>query len=111
AVMAMDDTTQQNAALVEQLTSASQSLKAQAQELMRQIEMFTFQERGTNGREVNPIGSGPPGNQNKNRCDGEARNRQHRTVDRTIADGQEPAGVGALAQGAQESFQDDFEEF
>ncbi|MCP9442410.1 MAG: methyl-accepting chemotaxis protein [Nitrospira sp.] len=40
AVMAMDDTTQQNAALVEQLTSASQSMKAQAHELLRQVEEF-----------------------------------------------------------------------
>ncbi|MCS6896656.1 MAG: methyl-accepting chemotaxis protein, partial [Nitrospira sp.] len=40
AVMAMDDTTQQNAALVEQLTSASQSMKDQAQELLRQVEEF-----------------------------------------------------------------------
>jgi methyl-accepting chemotaxis protein len=40
AVMAMDDTTQQNAALVEHLTSASQSMKTQAQELLRKVEEF-----------------------------------------------------------------------
>ncbi|CUQ67259.1 methyl-accepting chemotaxis protein [Candidatus Nitrospira inopinata] len=41
AVMAMDDTTQQNAALVEQLTSASQSLKMQADDLLRRVQKFT----------------------------------------------------------------------
>ena len=38
--MKMDETTQQNAALVEETTSASQSMKDQARELMRQVEVF-----------------------------------------------------------------------
>jgi methyl-accepting chemotaxis protein len=38
--MQMDETTQQNAALVEETTSASQSMKDQARELMRQVEVF-----------------------------------------------------------------------
>ncbi|MBX3237162.1 MAG: PAS domain-containing protein [Nitrospiraceae bacterium] len=40
AIMQMDETTQQNAALVEETTSASQSMKDQAKELMRQVEIF-----------------------------------------------------------------------
>jgi methyl-accepting chemotaxis protein len=40
AIQQMDETTQQNAALVEETTSASQSMKAQAQALMRQVEQF-----------------------------------------------------------------------
>jgi methyl-accepting chemotaxis protein len=40
AIMQMDETTQQNAALVEETTSASQSMKEQAQELMRQVGSF-----------------------------------------------------------------------
>ncbi|MBA5875029.1 MAG: PAS domain S-box protein [Nitrospira sp. CR1.2] len=40
AIMQMDETTQQNAALVEETTSASQSMKDQAKELMSQMEMF-----------------------------------------------------------------------
>ena len=40
AIMQMDETTQQNAALVEETTSASQSMKDQAKELMRQVEVF-----------------------------------------------------------------------
>ncbi|MEP6933390.1 MAG: methyl-accepting chemotaxis protein [Nitrospirota bacterium] len=40
AIMQMDETTQQNAALVEEATSASQSMKEQARELIRQVEIF-----------------------------------------------------------------------
>ena len=40
AIMQMDETTQQNAALVEETTSASQSMKDQARELMRQVDVF-----------------------------------------------------------------------
>ena len=40
AIMQMDETTQQNAALVEETTSASQSMKDQAKELMRQVAVF-----------------------------------------------------------------------
>jgi methyl-accepting chemotaxis protein len=40
AIMQMDETTQQNAALVEEATSASQSMKEQARELMSQVVSF-----------------------------------------------------------------------
>jgi methyl-accepting chemotaxis protein len=40
AIMQMDETTQQNAALVEETTSASQSMKDQARELTSQMEAF-----------------------------------------------------------------------
>ncbi len=40
AITQMDDTTQQNAALVEETTSAAQSMKEQAVELLRQVEAF-----------------------------------------------------------------------
>ncbi len=40
AIMQMDETTQQNAALVEETTSASQSMKDQAKELMSQMDVF-----------------------------------------------------------------------
>ncbi|MGE0473035.1 MAG: hypothetical protein AB7P17_05330, partial [Nitrospirales bacterium] len=43
AVMQMDQGTQQNAALVEQATSASQSMAQQAQDLLRQVEFFKVQ--------------------------------------------------------------------
>ncbi len=50
AIMQMDETTQQNAALVEETTSASQSMKEQAKELMRQVAVF----------KVSGTGSAPP---------------------------------------------------
>jgi methyl-accepting chemotaxis protein len=40
AIMAMDETTQQNAALVEETTSAAQSMKEQAKELLQQVAIF-----------------------------------------------------------------------
>ena len=40
SIVAMDATTQQNAALVEETTSAGQSMKDQAVELLRQVELF-----------------------------------------------------------------------
>ncbi len=47
AIMQMDETTQQNAALVEETTSASQSMKDQAKELMSQMDVFVVNSVGT----------------------------------------------------------------
>jgi methyl-accepting chemotaxis protein len=46
AIMQMDETTQQNAALVEEATSASQSMKEQARELMNQVASFKLMQTG-----------------------------------------------------------------
>jgi len=46
AIMQMDETTQQNAALVEEATSASQSMKEQARELMSQVSTFKMTGNG-----------------------------------------------------------------
>ncbi|MEC4889546.1 MAG: methyl-accepting chemotaxis protein [Nitrospira sp.] len=54
AIMQMDETTQQNAALVEETTSASQSMKAQAQELMRQVEAFKVTVNGPGAKGEGP---------------------------------------------------------
>jgi methyl-accepting chemotaxis protein len=48
AIMQMDETTQQNAALVEEATSASQSMREQAQGLMRQVASFKITGSGQN---------------------------------------------------------------
>ncbi|MBH0201227.1 MAG: PAS domain-containing protein [Nitrospira sp.] len=42
AIMVVDQTTQQNAALVEEITSTSHSMKAQSEELLRRMAMFTL---------------------------------------------------------------------
>jgi methyl-accepting chemotaxis protein len=44
AVGQMDQVTQQNAALVEEIAAAASSLKMQASELVRQMAQFTVQE-------------------------------------------------------------------
>ncbi|MDZ4856613.1 MAG: methyl-accepting chemotaxis protein, partial [Nitrospirota bacterium] len=58
AIMQMDETTQQNAALVEEATSASQSMKEQARELMGQVASFqlvqTEQEQRQRSSAVQP---------------------------------------------------------
>lgn len=43
AIMQMDETTQQNAALVEEATSASQAIKDQAEDLVAQVEFFQLE--------------------------------------------------------------------
>jgi methyl-accepting chemotaxis protein len=54
--MQMDETTQQNAALVEETTSASQSMKDQAKELMSQMDVFVVNSSGghTSARNAAP---------------------------------------------------------
>ncbi len=49
AIMSMDETTQQNAALVEETTSAAQSMKEQARALMQQVEVFKLNGTETQG--------------------------------------------------------------
>lgn len=53
AVMQMDQGTQQNAALVEQATSASQSMKQQAGALIEQVAFFKISDQG--GGQVNRV--------------------------------------------------------
>lgn len=43
AIMAVDQTTQQNAALVEEITSASKSMKSQSEELLRRMALFKLE--------------------------------------------------------------------
>ncbi|VAX30452.1 Methyl-accepting chemotaxis sensor/transducer protein [hydrothermal vent metagenome] len=50
AIMQMDETTQQNAALVEEATSASQSIKDQAQDLVEQVEFFQLEGKEAGAR-------------------------------------------------------------
>jgi methyl-accepting chemotaxis protein len=49
AVGSMDDATQQNAALVEQSTAATQAMAEQAQELLRQVSFFRVHQDGATG--------------------------------------------------------------
>jgi methyl-accepting chemotaxis protein len=55
AIMQMDETTQQNAALVEEATSASQSMKEQARELMGQVAAFKLTQTGQEQRQQSSV--------------------------------------------------------
>jgi methyl-accepting chemotaxis protein len=50
AVSQMDQATQQNAALVEQMAAAASSLKSQAQELVQVVAAFKVDDSGDHGR-------------------------------------------------------------
>jgi methyl-accepting chemotaxis protein len=54
AVMQMDEMTQQNAALVEQATAASQSMADQARDLTKMMERFQIGDAGSTGRATRP---------------------------------------------------------
>jgi methyl-accepting chemotaxis protein len=54
AVMQMDEMTQQNAALVEQATAASQSMAEQARDLTKTMERFQVGDSGSSGRAAAP---------------------------------------------------------
>lgn len=54
AVMQMDETTQQNAALVEEIATSSENLQQQAVELLRQVEFFKMSEDGRQGSQIQP---------------------------------------------------------
>ena len=56
AVMQMDQGTQQNAALVEEATSASQSMKQQATELLEQVAFFKTADEGRGQRSRSATG-------------------------------------------------------
>ena len=53
AILSMDDTTQQNAALVEETTSAAHFMREQAKELMQQVEVFKINQ--TEGYHVTQV--------------------------------------------------------
>ncbi|MDH4305594.1 MAG: hypothetical protein OEV53_16190, partial [Nitrospira sp.] len=100
AIMSMDETTQQNAALVEETTSACQSMKAQAQDLLRQVEVFKVEGTGQ-GRTVRLERSA--GRSMSHQAGGTPTPKQ--------PVGKVPAGVGARNSHDRSAKGGDFEEF
>ncbi|MEC4889535.1 MAG: methyl-accepting chemotaxis protein [Nitrospira sp.] len=96
AIMQMDEATQQNAALVEETTSASQSMKAQAQELMRQVEAF----------KVNMSGPGARGEGHGARVKAAAKPVAQKSAPRET-----PKPVGVASGNGHAAKKDEFEEF
>lgn len=108
AIMAMDETTQQNAALVEETTSASQSMKEQAKELMRQIKVF----------KINGTGEASHVKREAPSVKGEALSVKRggtgsgtKPASRGTLHAAEPAGVAAGNGKDRRSSSDEFEEF
>ncbi|MEC4889538.1 MAG: methyl-accepting chemotaxis protein [Nitrospira sp.] len=103
AIMQMDETTQQNAALVEETTSASQSMKAQAQELMRQVEAFKVNMSGPGARgEGRGVGGG---------ARGEGAGARVKTVAKSPAARPAPKPAGVASGNGHATKKDEFEEF
>jgi methyl-accepting chemotaxis protein len=57
AVMQMDQVTQQNAALVEEMAAAASSLKSQAHELVQTVAVFTLHDDAAHYADVVPRAS------------------------------------------------------
>jgi methyl-accepting chemotaxis protein len=106
AIMQMDETTQQNAALVEETTSASQSMKEQARELIRRVEVFkTAQAKGPDithvvTREMQPVTAKLAAHPNELK----------RTV-KLPTEKNEPVGAAAPNGKDRSNTRDEFEEF
>jgi methyl-accepting chemotaxis protein len=112
AIMQMDETTQQNAALVEEATSASQSMKEQAVELMRQVNFFKLTGTGAE-RSGRPSGGAArqdlPAATHKPVAKPTAKSAAHATGHRTAV--KEPVVVGGGNGQDRRRKEDDFEEF
>ncbi len=101
AIMQMDETTQQNAALVEETTSASQSMKEQAKELMRQMEVFKVGS-GTHGAK-------PPMGRTGHGAPTPSKPQPKKAAPK--AEMKEPAGIAAGNGHDRRAKGDEFEEF
>ena len=102
---------QQNAALVEETTSASQSMKDQARELMRQVEAFKV-----NGASDTSVGRGQTGRADTPKAVSPPRYASPKPLAKKPLGGakpahKEPAGVGASNGQDRRSKEAEFEEF
>ncbi len=120
AIMQMDETTQQNAALVEEATSASQAMKEQAMELMHQVETFKVNTTGHESK-VRPASATAthhtPATTQRPAAKPVAHSAGHKPVARKPAmaghteDHKEPAGVTVGNGKDRRRKEDEFEEF
>ena len=108
AIMQMDETTQQNAALVEETTSASQSMKDQAKELMSQMEMFIVGSAGAPSPARVPAGAKSAG---KPVAAAPKLGLKKPGVPGKTGEAKQPAGVASSNGHDRLKKDDDFEEF
>ena len=104
SIMQMDQTTQQNAALVEETTAASQSMRAQAQALMKQVKGFRINVSEAQKAAMAPVA--------------ELREHTAKTIHAffgeeasTAKRDEQPVGVAAGAGPARRQKDEEFEEF
>jgi methyl-accepting chemotaxis protein len=103
----MDDVTQQNAALVEETTSAAQSMREQARELMRQVEVFKINGTSEASYVKRAASESVPACRS-----GRDEIRFTRPASRTARHAGEPAGVSAGSNGKDHRWrEEEFEEF
>jgi methyl-accepting chemotaxis protein len=104
--MAMDETTQQNAALVEETTSAAQSMKEQAKELTRQMAVFKVSAAGAAlaGIQSKPKGQPVPSLSQRAHVPGQG-------AKKAAGQSRTPVAVGGGQSTSLPSGGDDFEEF
>jgi methyl-accepting chemotaxis protein len=107
AIMQMDETTQQNSALVEETTSAAQSMKEQAKALMRQVEVFKI--NGTGTRNVSSSKSQVASV--RTHPQPETRNPKRETPGRAPLRSVAPVGVASGNGKERRASGDEFEEF
>ncbi len=109
AIMAMDETTQQNAALVEEATSASQAIKDQAEDLLDQVDFFKVKEAESGRRASREIKM-----EREERVQPKTRRRSREPVSAGSPlpnpSSRGPVSVGVKSNGGGKGL-DDFEEF
>ncbi|MEP6933389.1 MAG: methyl-accepting chemotaxis protein, partial [Nitrospirota bacterium] len=103
-----DETTQQNAALVEEATSASQSMKEQAQGLMRQVASFKI--TGSGQKSPAPVGVVHAGHRTHASPVRQVRKPLLKKPGASHTTAQKPVGVAA-GDGKDRGWKDEFEEF
>ncbi|MEO8045804.1 MAG: methyl-accepting chemotaxis protein [Nitrospirota bacterium] len=109
AIMQMDETTQQNAALVEETTSASQSMKEQARGLMQQISSFKMtgsKQENHAGLKAHPAAHKPSGHSSE-----PVKKPQFKKPSELPTATPEPVGVAAGKGKDRSQMDSEFEEF
>jgi len=116
AISSMDQATQQNVGLVDQTTSAAQGMKAQAKDLLHQVEIFKVASTETNQDSHSPIAQGTVSASTKSAARTGDRTRHDRGVSPKPVAGaskghREPVGIATGRHHDDTAYGDGFEEF
>ncbi len=111
AIMSMDETTQQNVALVEQTTSAAQSMKEQAKGLLQQVAVFQVKTGERSGSPSVATSGSLTRRFSQPESGGKRQAKKSPRAGSSPTDGLTPVGVGAKRAKDHRSQGDEFEEF